>query len=237
MFKAFKFLFFFFLALRSLPGVSSAADTTTIVDDIFNFDFRKADIKLLEIGKGDAFMAETMKLEVRWWEAVSSDDKALLKSFEEDIAQFDERFGDPVSDLIISTYKIRYYSAIHRYYNLPLLFFRVKHEINDLDITEYNSQGKDKYDLIKLYKSIFLLIEGSWLPFYKTPEYDQENQLKNIEYVISNGSSSNRSIGTYLLMKYYLEVEKNRSKAMPYLSELNSKYPNNKIFVQLLTNY
>jgi len=235
--KVFKYLISLCVILISLPGFSSIADTTTVIDDIFNFDFRKADIKLLEIGKEDSFMAEAMKLEVRWWEAVSSDDKAMFKSFEEDIAQFDKQFGDPVSDLIISTYKIRYYSAIHRYYILPLLFFRVNHEINDLDIHECKSLGRDDYELIKLYKSIFLLIEGSWLPFYKTPEYDQENQLKNIEYIISNGSSSNRSIGTYLLMKYYLEVEKNRSKAMPYLSELHSKYPNNKIFIQLLTNY
>lgn len=237
MYKVIKYLFIFFLALRSLSGVSSAADTTTVVDDIFNFDFRKADIKLLEIGKGDAFMAETMKLEVRWWEAVSSDDKVLFKSFEEDLTQYDERFGDPVSDLIISTYKIRYYSAIHRYYVLPLLLFRVKHEINDLDIPGCKSLGKEEDELIKLYKSMFLLIEGSWLPFNKSAEYDQENQLKNIEYIIRNGSGSNRSIGTYLLMKYYLEVEKNRSKAIPYLAELHSKYPNNKIFIQLLTNY
>jgi len=78
--------------LVSLPGFSFSADATTIIADILNFDFQKADVKHLEIRKGDAFMAETMKFEVRGWEAVSSDDKLLFESFEEEMESFDARF-------------------------------------------------------------------------------------------------------------------------------------------------
>jgi hypothetical protein len=60
--------------------------------------------------------------------------------------------------------------------------------------------------------------------------------ISDIENVISYGSSPNKTIGQYFLMKYYLDIEKDKSKAYNYLAELHDQYPQNIIFTQLLTN-
>jgi hypothetical protein len=88
-----------------------------------------------------------------------------------------------------------------------------------------------------MYKSFLTLIQNNlFIDRFLSGSQKKQELIGNIEGVIRHGTSSNKTIGRYFLMKYYLDIEKDRSKAFEYLAELHKEYPKNMIFTQLLTN-
>lgn len=213
---------------------ASSADTTSIIDNIYNFDFNKANEKLLLLSKNEPLKFQTLNLEVKWWMAMESQDNERFTEFLNALDQFEKVKPSELSLIISSTYRMRYYACINRMYLIPVLFLKINRQIEFAENTISCAEDKE---LFVLYKSLLELVQNSCSVRCYFSGYTMNKGLINeIESIVRNGSYSNRTIGKYFLMKYYLDIESNKPKALQYLSELNTQYPKNLIFSQLLTN-
>lgn len=225
--------------LLSFPSqlISSSIDTTFIIDNIYNYDFVKATSRISGLSEKEPFKYKVLNLEVNWWMAMERKDKERFSEFLKSLDQFDKVEPSALSSVISSTYRIRYYACTNRKYMIPVLFRQVQRQIEIAETIILQPSFTEEKELIVLYKYFLELVQNSYSINGFLTGYDKNNELiGNIEFLIRNGSYSNRTIGRYFLMKYYLDIEKNKSKALTYLTELHNQYPNNSIFSQLLTN-
>jgi hypothetical protein len=132
---------------------------------------------------------------------------------------------------------MRYYASNKRLFKIPFLFLKIQNQVSKVDTEQVRQSGNENWELFTLYKSFLALIQKSYFNDIFIHDHDGEEQLiENIERIAHNGSPSNRTLGTYFLMKYYLEIGNDKPKALNYLTVLHKQYPNNLIFTQLLTN-
>lgn len=218
--------------LYSIP-----ADTTSILDNIYNYDFLLASERLSKLSEKDPLLIETLNLEKSWWIAIEQGNIDHFSGFITTLNQFENSSKNGLDEIISSTYRMRYYACTNKNYMIPFLFLKIKKNIAEVDVDYLKASKHDGYELFVLYKSFLTLVQNS-LFIDKVLSDPQRNQplIEDIDYVISNGSLPNRTIGRYFLMKYYLDIKKDKVKAFGYLSELHNQYPNNKVFSQLLTN-
>jgi hypothetical protein len=233
-----KFLILFILSFSgNFLLYSSSADTSSIIDNIYNFDFPEANEKLLLLSANEPLKFHTLNLEVKWWMAMESQDKERFSEFLKTLVQFEKVKPSELSLIISSTYRMRYYACTNRMYLIPALFLKVHRQVGFAENAMLMSSCADDKELFVLYKSFLELIQNSYSVSCLLQGFEMNKGLiEDIETVIRNGSYSNRTIGKYFLMKYYLDIEKNKPKALTYLTELNTQYPKNFIFSQLLTN-
>ncbi|MBK7133582.1 MAG: hypothetical protein IPH69_12405 [Bacteroidales bacterium] len=229
------------LAILSFPVNfilhSSSADTTSIIDNIYNFDFLKANEKLLLLSENEPLKYQTLNLEVKWWMAMERQDKDRFSEFLKTLDRFEKYNPSELSLIISSTYRMRYYACTNKVYMIPGLFLKVHRQVGSAEKEILISSCTEEKELFVLYKSLLELVQNSYSVSCLFSGHDINNRLiGDIESIINNGSYSNRTIGKYFLMKYYLDIENNKSKALAYLTELNGQYPRNLIFSQLLTN-
>jgi len=216
---------------------SSSADTTSIIDNIYNFDFLEANEKLLLLSENEPLKFHTLNLEIKWWMAMESQDKERFLDFLKTLDQIEKVKPAELSLIISATYRMRYYACTNRMYLIPVLFLKVHRQIEFVENSILMSSCAEDRELFLLYKSFLELIRNSYsLSCFLTGHMMNKELIGDIESVIRNGSYSNRTIGKYFLMKYYLDIENNKPKALTYLTELNTQYPKNLIFSQLLTN-
>lgn len=215
---------------------STPADTTSIIDNIYNYDFVIASEKLSRLNEKDFFLNKTLGLEIKWWMAIEKGDKDHFSEFLSALNQYEESSDSDLSVIISSTYRMRYYACTNKSCLIPFLFLKIQNRINKVDTSVLANPGKDGDELFTLYKSFLTLVRDSYLNDILLSDSKRKQELiTDIERVIRNGSSSGRTIGRYFLMKYYFDIEKDKPKAITYLSELHDQYPNNLIFAQLLT--
>ena len=120
---------------------------------------------------------------------------------------------------------------------IPFLIMKVNKQIDKIDISRLENSSHEGFELFILYKSFLTLIQNNYFIFKFLSDSGRKQELiSRIEDVIRNGYSPNRTIGRYFLMKYYLDIEKDKPRAFGYLTELHKQYPGNIIFAQLLTN-
>jgi hypothetical protein len=213
------------------------ADTVSIIDNIYNYDFLKASERLKSIGTRDPLLAETLNLEREWWMAMDAKGDARFSEFLKTLNHFETIENTDISGLISLTYRMRYYACDNKSYLVPLLYFKIRKQINLVDIEKLKLANDGSYELFVLYKSFLALIKDSMFTDRFLPGSGRKEALiGNIENIVKNGPVPDRTLGRYFLMKYYLDVKKDKPKAVLYLSELHEQYPNNKIFIQLLTN-
>jgi hypothetical protein len=225
-------LFLFQAILNSAP-----ADSTSIIDNIYNYDFQKASRQLAGLNKKSPVISEALNLEIKWWMAMESGREDQFAEFLKTLDKFEKSDRNDLSEIISSTYRMRYYACVNKNYLIPFLYIRIKKQINKVDIAPYALYDAEGSELYFLYKSFFTLVQNSL--FINKIFYDsgrKQELIGSIEEVIRNGSCSGRTIGCYFLMKYYMDVEKDKSAAGKYLTQLHLQYPKNKIFSQLLTN-
>jgi hypothetical protein len=220
---------FFYSQLFSAP-----ADTTSIIDNIYNCDFVKASVKLSKLNEKDLLLNKTLNLEIKWWMAIEKGDKDHFSEFLSALNQFEKNTDNDLSVVVSSTYRMRYYACTNRSCMIPFLFLKIQNRLNK--IAEPENSGRDVVELFTLYKSFLTLISDRYLnDIFISDSKREQILIADIEKIIRDGSSSGRTIGRYFLMKYYYDVENDKTKAFPYLSELHYQYPNNSIFTQLLT--
>ena len=216
---------------------SAPADTTSIIYNIYNYDFLKASEQLSGLSEKNTIISKTLNLEVKWWMAMDRGDKDHFSEFLTTLNEFEKSGTSDLTEIISSTYRMRYYACVNKNYLIPLLFFKIKTQIGKVNIAELEDSGHEEFELYILYKSFLTLMQNS---LFINRLFSDSHRIKeltgNIEEIIRNGSESNKAIGSYFLMKYYLDVEKDRPKASGYLNDLHKQYPKNKIFAQLLTN-
>jgi hypothetical protein len=217
--------------------LSSPADTSSIIDYIYNFDFNKAEEKLCELNNSNLLINESLNLEIKWWMAMESDKEEQFSDFLIKLNQFENNRIDNLSKIISLTYRMRYYACINKKYMLPFLFMNIKNHIEKIDISEFDSRYPDDYQLFIIYKSFLNLVQYGF-SFERLMNISQNKQvyIRDIEHIINYGTSAHKTIGRYFLMKYYLDIEKDKPKALGYLTVLRKQYPGNKIFTQLLIN-
>jgi len=221
---------FFYSQLFSAP-----VDTTSIIDNIYNYDFVKASEKLSRLNQKDLLLNKTLNLEIKWWMAIEKGDRDHFSEFLNALNQFEKTTDNDLSVVVSSTYRMRYYACTNKSCMIPFLFLKIQNRLDK--IAEPENSGRDGAELFTLYKSFLTLIRDSYLnDIFLSDSKRKQMLIENIEKIIRDGSSSGRTIGRYFLMKYYYDVEKDKPKAFPYLSELHNQYPNNSIFTQLLTN-
>jgi hypothetical protein len=216
---------------------ASQADTSSVIDYIYNYDFIKAKSQLNELYTGNPLISETLNLEINWWMAIESGEKDQFSDFLIKLNQFEKCRKDDLSSIISLTYRMRYFACIKKNCLLPVLYLKILNHMENIDISELEYSNHEGYELFNLYKSFFNLIQFRYsLENFFTGSQKKQLFIGDIENVVLYGSSPNRTIGRYLLMKYYLDIEKDKPKAISYLAELHKQYPKNKIFTQLLTN-
>lgn len=216
---------------------SSPADTTTIIDNIYNFDFLKANEQLSQLNEKGLVKNETLNLEINWWMAIESKNEDRFSEFLDRLNQFEKAGNNDLTKIISSTYRMRYYVCINKRYKLPFLLMKVMNHIQKINIKELEESNHEGFELFIIYKSFLTLIQNNFsIDRFLSDSYRKPELIKNIEDVVRNSSSPNKTIGRYLLMKYYLDIEKDKTKAFSYLIELHKQYPKNLIFTQLLTN-
>ena len=216
---------------------STPADTTSIIYNIYNYDFLKASEQLSGLSEKNTIISKTLNLEIKWWMAMDGVNKDQFSEFLTTLNKFEKSGRNDLTEIISSTYRMRYYACINKNYMIPLLFIKIKKQIGKVDIAELENSSHEEFELYILYKSFLTLMQNS---FFINKLFSDSQRIKkltgDIEEIIRNGSEPDRTIGSYFLMKYYLDVEKDKPKASGYLSELHKQYPKNKIFTQLLTN-
>jgi hypothetical protein len=216
---------------------SAPADTTSIIDNIYNYNFLKASEQLSRLSQKNTIIGKTLNLEIKWWMAMDGGNKDQFSEFLTSLNKFENSGRNDLTQIISSTYRMRYYACVNKNYLIPLLFFKIKKQIGKVDIAELENSNHDEFELYILYKSFLTLMQNSLFINKLFSDSQRIQELTgDIEEIIRNGSEPNRTIGSYFLMKYYLDVEKDRPKASGYLNELHEQYPKNKIFAQLLTN-
>jgi hypothetical protein len=216
---------------------SAPADTTSIIDNIYNYNFLKASDQLSRLSSEDPLINATLNLEMKWWMALGNSNKDRFSEFLNALDQFDIADNGSLNKVISSTYRLRYYACVNKNYMIPFLFINIKRQIQKIDYVKLEESGKDTYELFNMYKSFLVLIQNSLFINRFIPGSDKNRELiENIQEVIRNGASPNKTIGRYFLMKYYLDIGKDKSKAFVFLAELHKEYPKNMIFNQLLTN-
>jgi hypothetical protein len=216
---------------------SMPADSTSIIDNIYNFNFLKASDQLSRLKSKDPLMTEALNLEIQWWMAVGSQNKDRFSNFLSTLNRFEKTDQNSLDKIISSTYRIRYYACVNKNWLIPLLLINVKKRIEKIDSASLGTTGKEAYELFGMYKSFLILIQNNlFFDRFLPGSYKNKEIIGNIEEVILNGASVNKTIARYFLMKYYLDVEKDKSKAYIFLAELHKEYPKNMIFTQLLTN-
>jgi hypothetical protein len=228
----------FIVSLLFYPLLYSApADTTSIIDNIYNYNFIKASDQLSKLEVKDPLMTETLNLEMQWWMALGSNGEDRFSKFLNTLNEFENSDKNRMNKIISSTYRIRYYACVNKSYLIPFLFLNVKRQIESLDSAKIEKSGKETFELFCMYKSFFTLLQNNLFinKFLQGPDKNRQ-LIGNIEAVIHNGTSPNKTIGRYFLMKYYLDIEKDKSKAFVFLAELHKEYPENLIFTQLLLN-
>jgi hypothetical protein len=225
-------LSFFYFQLKASPS-----DTASVIDNIYNFDFLKARKQLELADRKDCLIKATLNLEINWWIAMESNDEDRFEDFVLKLNQFERNENDDLSKIISLTYRMRYYASINKNYMLPVLYMNILNRIARIDISEFEDSNPEGYELFTLYKSFFNLIQYRYsFDKFFTSSREKQDMIRSIEDIINYGSSSNKTIGRYFLMKYYLDIEKDKTKALNYLGVLHSQYPRNRIFTQLLTN-
>jgi hypothetical protein len=228
-------ILFSLLSSQFLYG--SPADTTSIIDNIYNYDFLKATARLSELSEKDPLKSQALNLEVKWWMAMENKETDKFNGFLKTLNHYEETETSELSLLISSTYRMRYYACTNREYLIPFLFIKIRRQLNNTEKSIMKTSSVEDHDLFVLYKSFLGLIQNSYsVSGYFNGNEIQEGLINKIESLIRNGSYSNRTVGRYFLMKYYLDIEKNKPKALTYLTELHLQYPKNQIFSQLLTN-
>lgn len=216
---------------------STPADTTSIIDNIYNYDFLKVSEQLSGLDEKDPLIWETLNLEIEWWMAMGRGNKDRFFEFLKTLNQFEKAGNNNLGEIISSTYRMRYYACSNKTYMIPFLFIKLQKQIDNVDIARLKDSSPEGFELFLLYKSFRTLIQNSFfIDEFLSDSQKKQKLIGDIEDVIRNGSSPNRTIGRYFLMKYYLDIEKDKSKAFGYLAELHTQYPKNIIFTQLLTN-
>ena len=216
---------------------SAPADTTSIIDNIYNYNFLKASYQLSILNCKDPLVTETLNLEKQWWMALGRENKDRFSEFLSTLDQFEKDGNKGLNKIISSTYRMRYYACVNKNYMIPFLFINVKKQIENTDIAKLEDSSKQTFELFIMYKSFLTLIQNNlFMNRFLSGSQKKQELIGNIEGVIRDGTSTNKTIGRYFLMKYYLDIEKDRSKAFEYLAELHKEYPKNMIFTQLLTN-
>jgi hypothetical protein len=223
--------------LISSISYSATPDTTSIIDNIYNYEFFKARERLSKLSGNDFLVRETLDLEIKWWMSLERGNQNQFSDFLTTLNQMESAEMNQLSEIIFLTYRMRYYASNNRLFKIPYMFLKIQNKISKVDIAQISKSGNENMELFLLYKSFLALIQKSYLTDIIIPDHAGEEQLiENIERIAHNGSPSNRTLGTYFLMKYYLEIGKDRPKALDYLTVLHKQYPNNLIFTQLLTN-
>jgi hypothetical protein len=226
------FVLFFHSVVYSAP-----ADTTSIIDNIYNYDFAKASERLSKLSAQDPLITEALNLEIKWWMSLERGNQNQFADFLNTLNRFEKASNNKFSEILFSTYRMRYYAISKKQYLIPFIFLKIQKQISRVDISQLKSSGIDSYELFTLYKSFLDLLQNSFLSDLFLPDtLHKQKLIDDIKFIAANGSSPNRTIATYFLMKYYLDVEKDKPKAFSYLSTLHKQYPNNLIFTQLLTN-
>jgi hypothetical protein len=226
-----------FLLTCNLSLYSTPSDTTSVIDNIYNYNFLKASEQLSEMSETDPLINKTLNLEKNWWMAIAGGNRNQFDTFLNALNQFEQTEKSELTSIISSTYRMRYYSCMKRTYLIPFLFLKINNQIEKIDLTRLEDSGNDEFELFVLYKSFLTLIRNDFFAGqFLSDSVRDEVLVGDIENVIRNGSSLNRTIGRYFLMKYYLDVEKDKPRALGYLTELHKQYPQNTVFTQLLTN-
>jgi hypothetical protein len=216
---------------------SNPVDTTSIIDNIYNYNFLKASDQLSKTNGRAPLLTETLNLEIQWWMALGSKNNDRFSEFLSTLDQFEKTDKNGLNKIISSTYRIRYYACVNKRYLIPVLFLNVKKQIGSIDSAVLEDSGKETIELFNMYKSFLTLIQNSlFIDRFLYGYQKNKDLIGSIEGVIRNGSSPNKTIGRYFLMKYYLDIARDKSKAFEYLAELHNEYPENLIFTQLLTN-
>jgi hypothetical protein len=216
---------------------ATPADTSSIIDNIYNFEFHRAKERLSQFDEKENIINKTLDLEIIWWMAIESGNENRFSDFLRRLNEFEKACNNDLTKIISSTYRMRYYACINKIYKLPILFMKVNNHIEKVDIEALKKSNHEGYDLFVLYKSFLTLIRNNFsIDKFVSGSRTRQELIRDIENVISNGYPPNVTIGRYFLMKYYLDIEKNKFKAFSYLTVLHKQYPGNRVFTQLLTN-
>jgi hypothetical protein len=216
---------------------SAIPDTTSIIDNIYNYEFFKAKDRVSKLSGNDFLVRETLDLEIKWWMSLEKGNQDHFSDFLTTLNQMEKTDKNQLSNIIFLTYRMRYYASNSRYLKIPFLFLKIQNQISKVDIAQVRESGDENWELFLLYKSFLALIQKSYFTdIFITDNAGEKQLIESIDRIAHNGSPSNRTLGTYFLMKYYLEIGKDKPRALDYLTVLHKQYPNNLIFTQLLTN-
>ena len=216
---------------------SITVDTTSVIDNIYNLNFLKAKELLSFHSEKDILINETLNLEMCWWMALESENKDRFSEFLNGLDHFEKTGKNNLTEIISATYRMRYYTCTNKKYKLPFLLMKINYNLANINTPELKNSNPEDYELYILYKSFLELIQDNYsIEKFLSGSGKKQVLIDRIESVIRCGSLTNKTIGRYFLMKYYIDIEKDKSKAFSFLTVLHEQYPKNKIFAQLLTN-
>ena len=155
-----RILFLSLALLINAELFSAPADTTSIIDNIYNYDFNKATERLSLLNEKNPFISEALNLEIKWWMSVENRNKNQFSDFLSTLNQFENSDKNELSDIIFLTYRMRYYACTNKQYMIPFLFLNIQNQISKVDITLLQSSTQDGYELFVLYKSFLTLVQN-----------------------------------------------------------------------------
>jgi hypothetical protein len=230
-------LIFMIIFLYTGNLLSAPPDPASIIDNIFNYNFATASLQLNGLGTNDTFTSGTLKLEMSWWKSISETGSHRFDDFLRELHDFESEHKGSLAELISTSYRIRYNSVQGNHLVIPFLMLKIRPLLSSSETDLSGKKENVDYEMLALYRSFYDLIYNGMVFDKINPDPVKKAELEmKMENLVRSGTPEIRTMSRYFLMKYYLEVEKDKPKALQYLTDLHLQYPNNLIFSQLLTN-
>ncbi len=216
---------------------------------IYNFEFVKADSLIGVMRKKYAMQPMTYLLSANyfWWMIISGEDNAVNRlRFRQDLDLANTILKSQPSDslsneelfILINTYSFKSRLELKQKNYLKGMYY-----VNDCIRYLKTSFGKeDEYEPFLFTSGIYNYFCDFGMQNYPVlypsllflPEGDMKLGLKQLEKVSKSKEMLLSNEGTYFLLKIYLEMEKEPSKAVDYAEVLVNRHPNNIVYQYLL---
>jgi len=205
-----------------------------IFHHIYNQEFELAK---QELNRQDLniFSREWLRCELLWWENVSINDKNTHVQLEKFLVKKTKISDNSTEEekilfLLHKNYSLRLKAMDNKKLSVINLFLQINGLIKEIDNKSLSPLEKNFYEI---YTAVFAISKNK----YKLFSSDDIDKI-SIEVLKKHAVSFNRILRTlsqYFLLKIYLDIKDDYQKAKVYAVQLHEEYPDNQIFIRILT--
>jgi hypothetical protein len=230
----------FFLIILLLTGTSLKAGIAgdqnfqKIFRLIYQQRYAEAEREIVSSGKlSDPLHRKILMLDLKWWEAISKEEKPDFSEFESELAENVTQlkagnYDNTLFQMIILTYSLRLSAKKGQIFSMMSNMYKINQLISQFD--ESLLEGHDR-EIYQIYKAVFLVGKSKLILFNAQLK---EQGMQTLESYLTSPNIVVLTVAHYSLAKIYFEIEKSYEKSAFYFQKLCTIYPENYIFSKSL---